>query len=401
MQYTIQFLLSRRQCGVCPAGLDEAVALIKSLNIEKEWEGPQHQHPYHQSQRGRGGRPFNQRGKKQFHPQNRRHLPTIKVTRLPLKDGRSALTLLLNKLGDENNELIVEKVAKTFMETEDLSELVTWFIDKTLPQTSLADTFALMWKGVFEVFAPVKSLYMSTCKQSFEAIAFDSSESDDRRIVELSHTIASLFRRGAITMLPLAAMIRAHVDRVSSTMACLDALSILTAEDLLPARKVMHEHVTGLSLDKRVELSKILIECLTSDKIHLNISILLMRAILSLPTLRQERLHLTHSDIKSPSPHQASLFVALDDRLGSDFLIGMTRTILERLETEPTLVDSALVLLGGCGKRMPQALTDQAVSVGRGFVESRLKHELMTPKLRFKFMDLLDLHARGWNPKRR
>ena len=313
------------------------------------------------------------------------------------------MTLLLNKLGDENNELIVEKVAKTFMETEDLSELVTWFIDKTLPQTTLADTFALMWKGVFEVFTPVKSLYMSTCKQSFEAIAFDSSESDDRRIVELSHTIASLFRRGAITILPLAAMIRAYVERVSSTVACLDALSILTADDLLPARKLMHEHVAGLSLDKRVELSKILINRLTFDKIHLDISILLMRAMLTLriSDVRQEPLQLIHSDIKSPSPHQALLFVALGDRLGPEFLIGMTRTMLERLETEPVLVDSALVLLGGCGKRLPQALTEQAVRVSRGFVESRLKHESMTPKLRFKFMDLLDLHARGWNPKRR
>ena len=272
-RYSIEFLLTRRDHATKPEGLEAAILIVKELNVERPFVPV----PYRESRgRGRGRDRGRGRGSAYRDRNSRidRHVPT----RLPVKTGRSALTLLLNKLGDDNVDMVSKSVAETFETTEDLSSLVKWFMDTTMPQVALAATFANMWKAVFHLCPAVKLRYMALCKEKFEGLKYDGTEADDALIVQLAETLVALHCVQAISLIPITHLLVTYVGNLHLAAACSRGLDTILAA-VPEARRYLEQHAKSLDKQKRDDIARLLNDDLATEGKNLPVNIVLAEAL--------------------------------------------------------------------------------------------------------------------------
>ncbi len=415
-QYSIEFLLTRREHGSHIEQLVDINLFIKENSVDRDCILRQNEPPY-ATRNGRGNRGRGTRGS-HHHGRggNRNGRPpamqreTVKITRMPVKTGRSALTLLLNKLGEDNVEAVADSITKVFAETEDLNELISWFIETTLPQTALADTFAAMWVRVFKRNAEVKNAYMKKTRQIFESLKYDSSERDNEVIVQLAHAIPALNRCNAITFRPVQMLIGSYVDNLRVVGgACLEALALIIPSNIPSSTgKYLNVYVAPMPRESRETRADHLMQCLATAGTHLSISILLMDAFLAPSTGINSTGASSYSSLielesgTAPSQWQASLFVELlkRNRISRTVISQHVQELIERVQASPETIDALLVLMSSCGTWISPMIKEEAGAKAKQIVDNATAFGV-SMKIRFKFMDLLDLQARNWQPKRK
>jgi hypothetical protein len=317
---------------------------------------------------------------------------------MPIKTGRSDLTLLLNKLGEDNVDAIADNVAKVFNETEDVKELTSWFLDKTLPQTQLAGIFAAMWLRIFKDNPAVNAEYMTMCRGRFEASTYDASDSDNLVILQLAHAIPALYEKAAISVNPLRALIKSYLDNLGNSPGCFDALLLMIPGTEAEPGKIMCSHIREMTTTKRHSLATCVIAALATQGTYLELAIHVSEALIAAEAQQTPpaTFHFTHT----LSQWQAALLVALLKRqkIPRSYHQEVTERLVHDIQEKPDTIDTLLVLLTGGGSWLPERLKAEAVKKAEE-VSANPSAYGVSMKVRFKFMDLLDLSKRGWKPK--
>lgn len=317
--------------------------------------------------------------------------PFFSSTRLPDKTKQSKIMGLLNKLGKENTTATGEKILKMMTTETETLELLNFLAKQSLIQETVSEIMTGLCIYIFKNKNEARQLFLFKCKSEFAEFTYNA-KNDDTRKVGLVKVLKKLFDENFINNRPFEEICNTFLINLKNDKMSRKGLEIICESNIFP--DIIKKFFK--TLDKKNH--KDLVKFLFTEPCKENI-VLVCEISKNIDQQYIENLKTGIFAFITKNKHLAILltFLHKENIISYEFLEKCVNSLSGHLDTDcdfiETCIDSLLEILKTC---LQDIYTNSQTSFQEIINKSSMlkTDKKIPPKVRFKFMDVLDLQKK-------